>query len=726
MNALSSYFSIESCREKEKIRHYIEFKDGKKIVDEKYPIKKGEKQHGCIISFIPSPKYLGANTHIPFPQVLEWIRLMSYLIPIEHDIHIVVEEWKGTKLKNREKIKNRPFEDIMEKLTTNTKYSSRLHIHGTNAWSERARALELDKKGQPKNITKDVNRSLDLEVVACYVPENIVQYDSYCNFTHTTQGGIHQDTFDEIFCRYIISAVKEAMPEAQWEKYKPTWDDVRSGLCCCMNLNTNAEVGFVGNVKEKIDNKKLIPYLKEALTLSIDQFFKENKSVLDEFVKIVRTNAKARVDLQKMKEASKVERIDSFSQYDIKNLIPCNNKRKNEFRELFIVEGESAASGLSSASAMIKGGRDTQAFYQLRGVTKNPYKCTFAELMENPEIKILVKVMRCGIGPTFDLSKLWYERINIFSDSDIDGYYITLGVLGLFYRYMRPIIEAGKLYKVMAPLYRINEGKKEDTYVVRRSEITEIFFKNVVKAYNVDLLQGAGYGKTTLIKESLSKTGLYSFLDDLKNYKKWLTYAAETSGKLDERFMECVLSLLGIVGGVSGTTTSHVLDETLNNQKFIKAFMSKLQVFYPETEIHGNLLTGVVNGHLCSLAINENLLRHSTNLFPIYDMYGYRVQIQNKNGGEKRLVTMLEFLSVMTRYEPDIRGRFKGLGEMNASELAKTVMDINTRMSIQFTVEDIERETAIFNKLLSDRKAYAEQRKRMMEEYIIDPEDLDN
>ena len=63
-----------------------------------------------------------------------------------------------------------------------------------------------------------------------------------------------------------------------------------------MNLNTNAEVGFVGNVKEKIDNKKLIPYLKEALTLSIDQFFKENKSVLDEFVKIVRTNAKARVD----------------------------------------------------------------------------------------------------------------------------------------------------------------------------------------------------------------------------------------------------------------------------------------------------------------------------------------------------------------------------------------------------------------------------------------------
>ena len=126
------------------------------------------------------------------------------------------------------------------------------------------------------------------------------------------------------------------------------------------------------------------------------------------------------------------------------------------------------------------------------------------------------------------------------------------------------------------------------------------------------------------------------------------------------------------------------------------------------------------------MSINPNLMRNAAKLFPIYDRYGYKIQIQNKNGGDKKSVTLLEFLNLTARYEPTIRGRYKGLGEMNASDLKKTVMDINTRMSIQFTVDDVENELEVFNKLLSDKKAYAEKRKRMMEAYIIDPEDLDN
>lgn len=721
VNALSTHFSIESCREKEKVRHYIEFKDGTKVKDEKFPIKKNDKKHGCVISFIPSPKYLGANTQIPFSEVKEWIELQSYLIPTEHKIKIVVEEWKGTKLLSREKIKTQPFENIIKKTVTDDKHSSICHMTCHNEWAERARSFVLDKKGNPKNVTKDVTRVLDFEIVACYIPDNSVQYDSYCNFTHTTQGGIHQDTFDELFCRYIIAAAKEKMSDSDWEKYKPTWDDVRTGLVCCMNLNTNAEVGFVGNVKEKIDNKKLIPYIKEALSKAIDQFFSENKTILDEYVKNVRTSARLRINLMKEREASKVTRMNSFDEWDMKNLIPCNNRKKHDFRELFIVEGESAAGGLSSACD-----RDTQAFFQLRGVTKNPYKCTYYEFANNPEMKALISVLKCGSGPSFNLNNLWYERINIFSDSDIDGYYITLGVLGAFYKYMRPIIEAGKLYKVMAPLYRINEGKKEDTYVVRRSEITEIFFKNVVKAYNVDLLQGAGYNKTAIVKESLNKSGLFQMLTDLKNYRSDLQYVADIVGKLDMRFMECVLSLLGIVGGFSGTVEAKVLNEILFNQKFVKSFMSKLQTFYPEVKLEGNHLYGPVNGRYCSMSINPNLMKTAAKLFPIYDRYGYKIQIQNKNGGEKKSVTLLEFLNLTSRYEPAIRGRYKGLGEMNASDLKKTVMDINTRMSIQFTVDDVENELEVFNKLLSDKKAYAEKRKRMMEAYVIDPEDLDN
>lgn len=722
VNALSTHFSIESCREKEKVRHYIEFKDGTKVKDEKFPIKKNDKKHGCVISFIPSPKYLGSNTQIPFSEVKEWIELQSYLIPTEHKIKIVVEEWKGTKLLSREKIKTQPFENIIKKTVTDDKHSSMCHMTCHNEWAERARSFVLDKKGNPKNVTKDVTRVLDFEIVACYIPDNITVYDSYCNFTHTTQGGIHQDTFDELFCRYIIAAAKEKMSDSDWEKYKPTWDDVRTGLVCYMNLNTNAEVGFVGNVKEKIDNKKLIPYIKEVLSEAIDQFFSENKSILDEYVKNVRTSARLRINLQREREAGKVSRSDAFTKYGMKNFIPCNNEKKHDFRELFIVEGESAASNLSASCD-----RDTQAFYQLRGVTKNPFKCSFPEFMDNPEMKILItKVLRCGAGATFNMNNLWFKRINIFSDSDIDGYYITLGVLGAFYKYMRPIIEEGLLYKVMAPLYKVNDGKKEDTYVVRRSEITEIFYKNVIKAYNVDLLQGAGYNKTAIVKESLNKSGLFELLSDLKNYRSDLQFAADDAGKLDMRFMECVLSLLGIVGGLSGTVEANVLNEILFNQKFIKSFMSKLQMFYPEVKLEGNHLYGPVNGRYASMSINPRLLKNATKLFPIYDRYGYKIQIQNKNSEEKRCVSLIEFLNLTSRYEPTIRDRYKGLGEMDVVDIKKTVIDINTRMSIQFTVDDVRNELEVFNKLLSDKKAYADRRKRMMEQYVIDPDDLDN
>ena len=126
------------------------------------------------------------------------------------------------------------------------------------------------------------------------------------------------------------------------------------------------------------------------------------------------------------------------------------------------------------------------------------------------------------------------------------------------------------------------------------------------------------------------------------------------------------------------------------------------------------------------MSINPRLLKNATKLFPIYDRYGYKIQIQNKNSEEKRCVSLIEFLNLTSRYEPTIRDRYKGLGEMDVVDIKKTVIDINTRMSIQFTVDDVRNELEVFNKLLSDKKAYADRRKRMMEQYVIDPDDLDN
>ena len=718
VNALATTFSIESFREKEKYRHLIKFEHGKKVFDEKKKLTKNDKPHGCIVTFSPSAKYLGTGTRIPIDEVRTWIELMSYLIPTDMKMKIRLEIWKGLKLEATYKYKSRPFVELLGRLTDNPSYSPLMNFHCDTQWKEKGRALTLDKNGKAKNVEKTIQRYLSMEVALRYIPENITKYDSFCNFTNTTQGGIHQNTVEEVFCRTVIAAAKEVMTETQWEKYKPVWDDVRSGLCCVINLNTNAEVGFVGNVKEKIDNQKLIPILKEMLNGAMKKYFESNKSVLDAYVKIIRANAKARIDIQKVKEASQSEKMDALKEHSLPNFIPCNNSRKGQFRELFIVEGQSGAGSASSSCD-----RDTQAFYLLRGVTKNAFKVDFSTLMENKEWRGLRDVLRGGIGDSLDLDKIWYQRINIMTDSDIDGYYITLGILAFLYRYMRPLIEAGRVYKVMAPLYRIDD--KNHPFVIRRTEITDIFFSKVVKKFKIDLLKQAGFGKRDEPLSELKNQDLYTFLDDLRDYLKFLGNCADVSGKLDMRFVELVLSLLTIVGGMTSSTTSEQIKQIVSDQRFIKEFLSKMQRFYPETTMENGLIRSTVNGHYVVLKINTDLIRNGRRLLPIYEKYGYRVQLIEK-GKEPKVLALSDLMKRLLVYKPNIEARFKGLGELDAEEIWETVLDINNRISIQYTTKDIAQEIETFQKLMGQGSSDKRLRKQMMEHYHIDREDLDN
>lgn len=329
--ALGTFFRITSYRDKENYKHTIEFTEGRKTKDIKEKLTKNDKRHGSTVSFIPSKKFLGNDTKIPFDDVNEWIEKMSFFIP--KGIKITVDLFKGIKLKKTYVYESQPFKKLLDKVVGDNKVSSRCEFNGDDIYEDVIRGTILDS-GNEVNHERKIDRNIHIDVALAYNQDsNETIYDSYCNFTNTTDGGIHIDTLEQCFCRYMTSKVYATMTDAQKEKTKILWEDIKSGLSAVINLSTNAQVDFVGNAKQKIGNTKLIPTIKNIINKGLNDFFDKNQSCLNEYIKIIKLNAKARIEMQKVKVATQRERMNSFKEFEMKKFIPCNNKG-NKFREL--------------------------------------------------------------------------------------------------------------------------------------------------------------------------------------------------------------------------------------------------------------------------------------------------------------------------------------------------------------------------------------------------------
>ena len=702
VNALSDKFSITSYRDEENYKHTIEFAEGEKVKDVKKPLTKNDRRHGSTISFVPSSKYLGANTSIPYKEMIEWIEKMTFFIR-KKKIKIKVDVYKGLKLKDSYTFKPRKFEELLEKLTDDTKYSPKLNFSGDNSINEKVRKSSVGKDGKVATKEVVIKKGIHLDVALRYVPDSNPIYDTYCNYTNTIDGGIHQDTVERCFCNYMQNKTKATMTDNQKEKTPILWDDVRAGLRCVINLSTNAQVGFVGNAKTKIGGEALIPYLNEIVNNELEKFFTANPAVLNEYIKIIKLNAKARVEATKVKSAVQKERMTSFKEHEMLNYIRPNNTGKNQYRELFLVEGQSASGSARNASDP-----DTQGFILFRGNTANAFKCSLAEIMENKEWRDYVNVLRCGIGKNFDINKLYFNRINIMTDEDVDGFGITSGMLAFHYLYYRPIIEAGKVFKVFTPLYALDD--KEHPFVKNKTEMVEIYHKKISKNYKVN---------------GMSKSELRGFLTDTYDYKENLIRVGKDMGNTSKYLIEAIIAYMVTANVVRSGDDYDDLKKALSNQKFVKYLMSNLQKKFKEVILNGTVIEGVVDGRFCSINISNRFIRKTSPLISAIKKYGYLLQVTEKNK-DMKVMSIGEFLDDCTKYTPKIITRYKGLGELNSDQLYATTLDINNRVSVQFTVEDFERELGIFETIHGSSKKDLEARKKLIKNYKIKRDELDN
>ena len=283
---------------------------------------------------------------------------------------------------------------------------------------------------------------------------------SFVNNINTHDGGTHEEGVRRALTRIINNYARKN----NFLKDKDaalTGDDVKEGLTMIISCK-HPNPQFEGQTKGRLGNSEVRKIADNVFAEGFERFLMENPEEAKIIVDKTMTAARARVAAKKARELTRRK-----SDLDVVNfggkLVDCKEKDPSVC-EIFLVEGDSAGgSALKGRNSM------TQAILPLRGKILNVEKARLDRALSNKEIRTIITAFGTGIGEEFDLSKLRYHKIIIMTDADVDGSHIRVLLLTLFYRFFRPIVEAGHVYAAQPPLYSITHGKVKK-YVLNDDE----------------------------------------------------------------------------------------------------------------------------------------------------------------------------------------------------------------------------------------------------------------
>ena len=286
---------------------------------------------------------------------------------------------------------------------------------------------------------------------------------SFTNNINTYEGGTHEDGVKIALTRVINKYAKNAKILKDKDEAL-TGDDVREGLTMIISCK-HPDPQFEGQTKTKLGNTEVKKIASDIFGNGLERYLMENPNVARIIIEKALSASRARIAAKKARETVRRKGDLEITAFYGK-LTDCKSKDPSE-SEIFLVEGD-------SAGGSAKSGRDymTQAILPLRGKILNVEKARLDRALSNEEIKTIITAFGTGIGDEFDLSKLRYDKIIIMTDADVDGSHIRVLLLTLFYRFFRPIVEAGHVYAAMPPLFKITHGKTIK-YVVDEAEKNE-------------------------------------------------------------------------------------------------------------------------------------------------------------------------------------------------------------------------------------------------------------
>ena len=402
---------------------------------------------------------------------------------------------------------------------------------------------------------------------------------------------------------------------------------------------------------------------------------------MDKITNYLKKIAKSRLEITRIRK-SDMAAFDSFNSSVMKNF---SDKTGSGYGDLYIAEGLSAKGSINAA-------RDPrfQAVYALRGLTLNTICASLAKIKANPELWNLIRIMGTGIGQFFDITKSNFSKYIITTDADIDGSNITSSVSTFMLFHMRPIVEAGMLYKALTPLYKVKDGK-EYKFAVSNSEFAEM----CIVAYVRDT--GVSCNGTRLTKAELNK--FYT---------------------VNEQYLNILKSIY------SYFYTHPDIVEFCTRYKDTSGFTQLLHKRFPELKCENNCIKGSYAGAYQFVPLDEKfnskteplrqLIFNDVNKGSLY--YDY----EDKNGVVKDL-SIGNIIAKAEKHKPEKEARWKGLGGIQAEIFWETVLNPEKRKLLQLTTSDIEADMQKMRVLHGDNPSL---RRALLDDYKLDINDIDN
>lgn len=299
---------------------------------------------------------------------------------------------------------------------------------------------------------EDEQEGIVVEVALQHTDGYHMNIMSFANNIHTYEGGTHEFGFKTALTRIVNDYARKNKFIKENEE-NVNGEDVREGLTIVLSIK-HPDPQFEGQTKTKLGNSEVRTITDRLFSLHFERFLMENPQTSKRIIDKALLAAKARLAAKRAREVTRKKNGLEISNLPGK-LADCASKDP-KISELFIVEGDSAGGSAKQGRS-----RFFQAILPIRGKILNVEKATIDRILANEEIRSLFTAMGTGFGEEFQVDKARYHKLIIMTDADVDGAHIRTLLLTLFYRYMRPVVEAGFVYIAQPPLYQVKQGKKE-------------------------------------------------------------------------------------------------------------------------------------------------------------------------------------------------------------------------------------------------------------------------